>query len=199
MCGVFVCGSSGIGCVRCRSGGRSAANSEDIRDADSASIVSWNEGILLEPRLPSSLTVTPLLRFFSPSPLVPPGLTTPAMASSSSDVVVLAVGIILAAVYLFREQIFTGKPKSAPVPSAKGSASNGNPRDFIAKMKEGVSPQFDRHPPPPVLTLPRRTEKAHRHLLRFANGHGGGIRHSSRKGGQVQVRTCLARVRPGRV
>lgn len=60
--------------------------------------------------------------------------------SSSSDVVVLAVGIIIAAVYLFRDQIFTSsKAKSVPLPSQKVAAGGGNPRDFIAKMKEGVS------------------------------------------------------------
>lgn len=53
--------------------------------------------------------------------------------------VVLAVGIIIAAVYLFREQIFSSsKPKSIPVLSQKAAAGGGNPRDFIAKMKEGV-------------------------------------------------------------
>ena len=60
--------------------------------------------------------------------------------SSSSDVVVLAVGIIIAAVYLFRDQIFSSsKPKSVPLPAQKAAAGGGNPRDFIAKMKEGVS------------------------------------------------------------
>ena len=65
------------------------------------------------------------------------------MAGSSSDVAVLAVGIVLAAVYLFKDQIFTGsKPKSVPVPAARAAAGGGNPRDFIAKMKEGVSTLF---------------------------------------------------------
>ena len=59
--------------------------------------------------------------------------------SSTSDVVVLAIGIVLAAVYLFRDAIFSAaKPKSVPVPSSKSGAGGGNPRDFIAKMKEGV-------------------------------------------------------------
>ncbi|KIP05352.1 hypothetical protein PHLGIDRAFT_128913 [Phlebiopsis gigantea 11061_1 CR5-6] len=58
--------------------------------------------------------------------------------SASSDVVVLAIGIILAAAYLFRDQILAAtKPKTVQVPSSKASAGNGNPRDFIAKMKEG--------------------------------------------------------------
>ena len=77
---------------------------------------------------------------FLPLPLVLSGLTTPVMASSSSDVVVLAVGIILAAVYLFRDQLFAAsKPKTVPTSSSKANAGGGNPRDFIAKMKEGVS------------------------------------------------------------
>lgn len=60
--------------------------------------------------------------------------------SSSSDVIVLAVGIVLAAVYLFRDQLFaSSKPKSVPIPSTKAAVGGGNPRDFIAKMKEGVS------------------------------------------------------------
>lgn len=64
-------------------------------------------------------------------------------SSNSSDVVILAVGVILAAVYLFRDQLFSGsKSNSTPVPSAnKGATANGssNPRDFVTKMKEGVS------------------------------------------------------------
>ncbi|KAJ3530978.1 hypothetical protein NM688_g7636 [Phlebia brevispora] len=57
--------------------------------------------------------------------------------SASSDVIVLALGIILAAVYLFRDAIFAAaKPKSAPVPTSKSASGGGNPRDFIAKMKD---------------------------------------------------------------
>lgn len=62
-----------------------------------------------------------------------------AIMAPSSDVVVLAIGIVLAAVYLFRDAIFAAtKPKAVPVPSSKSAAGGGNPRDFIAKMKEGV-------------------------------------------------------------
>lgn len=59
---------------------------------------------------------------------------------SSSDIAILSVGVILAAVYLFRDQLFTSKPKSAPVVPSKGAASHGSgdPRDFVTKMKEGV-------------------------------------------------------------
>ncbi|KDQ25324.1 hypothetical protein PLEOSDRAFT_1057641 [Pleurotus ostreatus PC15] len=59
-------------------------------------------------------------------------------STSSSDVLVLAVGVALAAIYLFRDQLFAqAKPKSVPVPTSKASNGSGNPRDFIAKMKEG--------------------------------------------------------------
>lgn len=75
------------------------------------------------------------------------------MAGSSSDVVVLAVGIVLAAVYLFKDQIFAAsKPKSVPVPAAKAAAGGGNPRDFIAKLKEGVSCIASHHSDASVLT-----------------------------------------------
>ncbi|KAG5648378.1 hypothetical protein DXG03_004952 [Asterophora parasitica] len=59
-------------------------------------------------------------------------------ATSSSDVLILALGVGLAAAYLFRDQLFSAsKPKTAPVVAAKGQNGSGNPRDFIAKMKEG--------------------------------------------------------------
>ena len=60
--------------------------------------------------------------------------------AASSDVIVLALGVILAAVYLFRDAIFSSsKPKSVPLAASKAAAGGGNPRDFIAKMKEGVA------------------------------------------------------------
>ncbi|XP_006462636.1 hypothetical protein AGABI2DRAFT_193746 [Agaricus bisporus var. bisporus H97] len=59
-------------------------------------------------------------------------------STSTSDVVILALGVTLAAAYLFRDQIFSSKPKSAPVAAhSKIANGGGNPRDFIAKMKEG--------------------------------------------------------------
>lgn len=66
--------------------------------------------------------------------------------SSSSDVFILALGVVLAALYLFRDQLFAvSKPKSVPIPSSKAANGSGNPRDFIAKMKEGVSqPQLSK-------------------------------------------------------
>jgi NADPH-ferrihemoprotein reductase len=64
------------------------------------------------------------------------------MASgSSSDVFVLALGVVLAALYLFRDQLFAAsKSKPIPIPASKTANGSGNPRDFIAKMKAGVSP-----------------------------------------------------------
>lgn len=62
------------------------------------------------------------------------------MASSSSDVLVLGLGVVLAALYIFRDQLFAAsKPKVAPVTNNKTANGSGNPRDFIAKMKENVS------------------------------------------------------------
>jgi len=59
------------------------------------------------------------------------------MAPSQSDVFVLAVGVILAAVYLFRDQVFTSSSaKPAPVVTKPVSNGSANPRDFVAKMKE---------------------------------------------------------------
>jgi NADPH-ferrihemoprotein reductase len=59
--------------------------------------------------------------------------------SASSDVVVLVLGVVLASLYLFREQLIGSslKPKTttALVREANG---DGNPRDFVAKMVAGV-------------------------------------------------------------
>jgi len=61
-------------------------------------------------------------------------------STSSSDVIILALGVALAALYLFRDQIFASKPKAVPTTSSKlSSGDDGNPRDFVAKMKAGVS------------------------------------------------------------
>jgi hypothetical protein len=65
---------------------------------------------------------------------------TPAMAASSSDVFILSIGVVLAALYLFRDQIFSAsKPKTIPLAASKQANGSANPRDFIAKMKEAVS------------------------------------------------------------
>ena len=61
------------------------------------------------------------------------------MATSSSDVFILSIGVVLAALYLFRDQLFSAaKPKTIPSVSKQANGS-ANPRDFIAKMKEAVS------------------------------------------------------------
>ncbi|EPT05179.1 cytochrome P450 oxidoreductase [Fomitopsis schrenkii] len=58
--------------------------------------------------------------------------------ASNSDIIVLAVGLVLAAVYLFRDQLFASKPKSTPVALPKTTiAGGGDPRDFVEKMKAG--------------------------------------------------------------
>jgi hypothetical protein len=75
-------------------------------------------------------------------PSIPLFLSITGMASStsSSDILILAVGVVLAALYLFRDQLFAAsKPKTVPGTGSKISNGSGNPRDFIAKMKEGVS------------------------------------------------------------
>jgi hypothetical protein len=67
--------------------------------------------------------------------------------ASSSDTFVLLVGVVAAALYLFREQIFTsGSKTKTPLPAASRSSAladgDNDPRDFIAKMKAGVSILF---------------------------------------------------------
>lgn len=59
-------------------------------------------------------------------------------ALSTSDIAILGVGIVAAAVYLFKDQLFAAKAKSAPLPASRLAAGGGNPRDFIATMKETV-------------------------------------------------------------
>jgi hypothetical protein len=66
-------------------------------------------------------------------------ISPPMALSLSSDVLVLLLGVVLAALYLFRDQIFSSspKPKTTAVP-VKETNGQGNPRDFVAKMKAGV-------------------------------------------------------------
>ena len=61
----------------------------------------------------------------------------------SSDALVLVLGVVLAALYLFRDQIFSSssKPKTPALP-VKESNGHGNPRDFVQKMKAGVCRSF---------------------------------------------------------
>ena len=60
--------------------------------------------------------------------------------SASSDVVVLVLGVVLASLYLFREQLFNSSPKpKTTAPTVKEANGHGfNPRDFVEKMKTGV-------------------------------------------------------------
>ena len=59
----------------------------------------------------------------------------------SSDSLVLVLGAVLAALYLYRDQLFnsTAKPKTNSLPT-KAASGHGDPRDFVAKMKAGVGP-----------------------------------------------------------
>ena len=61
--------------------------------------------------------------------------------TSTSDVVILGLGVVLAALYLFKDNIFAqNKASNVPAAPTKGIANGGgNPRDFVAKMKESVS------------------------------------------------------------
>ncbi|KAJ2913683.1 hypothetical protein MD484_g6729, partial [Candolleomyces efflorescens] len=69
---------------------------------------------------------------------IPLALSATGMTTSSSDVVVLGLGVVLAGLYLFKDQLFaTSKPKIAPLASKTALNGSGNPRDFIAKMKDG--------------------------------------------------------------
>ncbi|KAI0269857.1 NADPH-dependent cytochrome P450 oxidoreductase [Gloeopeniophorella convolvens] len=56
--------------------------------------------------------------------------------SASSDVIVLLLGVVLASLYLFRDQVFSSKPKTSAAP-VKEAGGHGDPRDFVAKMKAG--------------------------------------------------------------
>jgi len=60
-------------------------------------------------------------------------------STSTSDVIVLALGVTLAAAYLFRDQLFSSQSKAAPTISHPNKTNGGaNPRDFVSQMKEGV-------------------------------------------------------------
>jgi NADPH-ferrihemoprotein reductase len=52
--------------------------------------------------------------------------------SASPDVLVLIIGVVFAAIYLFRDQVFNSspKPKTTSLP-AKQVNGHGNPRDFV--------------------------------------------------------------------
>lgn len=72
------------------------------------------------------------------APAFPLHLAGVAMASSS-DIAILALGVILATIYLFRDQILVAsKSQAAPISNAKVGNGVANPRDFVEKMKHGV-------------------------------------------------------------
>ena len=62
------------------------------------------------------------------------------MPAVSTEAIVVGVGVAAAATYLFRDQIFP-KSRSSSVPAipSKVGDGSGNPRDFVAKMINGVS------------------------------------------------------------
>jgi hypothetical protein len=70
--------------------------------------------------------------------------TPDATGAVSNELLVVVLGIALAAAYLFRDSFF-GKSSSPKVPTANGHAkksdskSDADPRDFVAKMIEAVS------------------------------------------------------------
>jgi len=62
--------------------------------------------------------------------------------SALSEYIIIIVGVVLAGGYFFRDTLFS---EAKPPPTANGhggkqvNASAGDPRDFVAKMKAGVS------------------------------------------------------------
>lgn len=66
------------------------------------------------------------------------------MPNVSTEAIVVGVGVVAAATYLFRDQIFS-KSNSSSVPTipSKGGDGSGNPRDFVAKMISGVCGWFN--------------------------------------------------------
>jgi len=59
----------------------------------------------------------------------------------ASEYIVLAVGAVAAGAFVFRDTIFGGSPKAPPIAlNAKAAIlGGGDPRDFVARMKAGVS------------------------------------------------------------
>lgn len=98
--------------------------------------------------------------------------------TASSDVVVLALGVVLASLYLFRDQLFNSSPKpKTTAPTVKEANGHGDPRDFVEKMKAGV-----RHLLISFYYILKNyfVEKAPCHLLWLTNWDGRGIRYSYR-------------------
>lgn len=63
---------------------------------------------------------------------------------SSSDLIVVAIGIILASLYLFKDILFAAKSSKTGASGGKAATGNGyeegaDSRDFVAKLKATVS------------------------------------------------------------
>lgn len=118
---------------------------------------------------------------FPPTSNVPSSLLlSMTSTTSSSDVAILGVGVVLAGLYLFRDQLFAAKPATRSLPisgGAKTQNGSGNPRDFIAKMKDGVRPLYSSTH---ILLTTSSSEKAHCHLLRLPDRYCRRVRHPSR-------------------
>jgi len=98
--------------------------------------------------------------------------------SASSDVVVLVLGVVLASLYLFRDQLFNSSPKpKTTTPTVKEANGHGNPRDFVEKMKDGVCHLLLLFY---YISQNSFVEKAPCHFLRLTNWDGRGIRYSYR-------------------
>lgn len=123
----------------------------------------------------------------------------PMAATSSSDVFILAVGIVVAALYLFRNSIFTAGPKPAAVipPKDQSSHGTGDPRDFVAKMKAGVSNQC--YPLHLTFSVFSYLEKEARYLLWFPNRHRRGVCYPVGQRSKVKIWLDIPRLRSGRV
>lgn len=97
--------------------------------------------------------------------------------AASSDVFILSIGVVLAALYLFRDQLFSAsKPKTIPLAASKQANGSANPRDFIAKMKEAVSNNLLFFCVNYSVYL---TEETPCHILRFADRYCRRVCHSS--------------------
>lgn len=69
-------------------------------------------------------------------------------AISSSDLVVIVLGLVLATLYLFKDTLFAAKTKDTSIAGGKFSGQGGaadaavDSRDFVAKLKATVRAFF---------------------------------------------------------
>lgn len=59
--------------------------------------------------------------------------------SALSEYVVIIVGVVLAGGYFFRDSLFSEAKPPPTVQAKQANTDGGDPRDFVAKMKSGVS------------------------------------------------------------